>query len=298
MMKLSAFMLSLSSILSPLLADFTGSPVDIFSGVDPKEISVADIDNDGSKDVIFVDNGTIKILYQDGAAANTKSIKFNGNQTIQVNSNDSFNVADFSVSFWVKFEVLPASQTRHTFFSKSATGKEQYKMSYNGTYQRIEFHVYEQGFGWIECKASQGALIAGQWHHIVGIHSVSTAKMSLWIDGTMASSNRASLSYVTNNLSLKIGSAEDVSFPNFLNAQIDEFAFYTTGLSQADISLLFNKIQGGNLNKLPSSSKLALWLTMGDHASDSSYIAQDSSKNGLSAYLINFIDSDYLQDTP
>jgi hypothetical protein len=291
------FFLILFSLFCHLQADFATEPVDVFSGVDPKEINVADIDNDGSSDIVFVDNGVIKVLYQDGVAANQKSLRFNGNQNAYVNSSDAFNSANFTVSFWVKFPTLSAELGTQTFFTKSGDGSNLYRMTFNSTLNQVDFLVYDQiSASWIICKSTVGIFSADTWYHVVGVHSAALDKTELWIDNVMMQRTRGAEALETNNLALSIGSFKDSTLPRFLNAQIDEFAFFKTGLSTEDISLIHTSFKGGDLNKHPQSSNLSLWLTMGDSADDSTVVMSDRSSNKLTAYLSNFLEGDYIED--
>jgi hypothetical protein len=241
------------------VADFE-APVDLFTGTDIKEISISDMNGDGNKDIVFLDNQTIKIAYQKGGAG-YYSAKLDGTKHLSIPASPDINQDTFTFSTWFKMTGENASFNyvvySEVFDIRIASGPAQHlrfklKMA-DGSFPG--FNIY----GW---KPN-----LNEWYQLAFTYEASTGIAKAYINGALnktwtistpqgvfAETQPLMLGGVSNGLSL-IGN-------------IDDTAYHSTVLSDTQIAQLYNFKEHVDLNAHSASASLVSWWTMGDHAED------------------------------
>jgi hypothetical protein len=123
----------------------------------------------------------------------------------------------------------------------------------------LHFGVYNGGAQVISSVASYND---GAWHHVAAIMSTN-AGLSLYVDGTLISSNSSVTSAVNYTGWWRIGENNTATWPNspantYFPGMIDEISIYGGALSANEIAAIFN---AGSSGKLNSSSFFNVMVT-------------------------------------
>lgn len=168
-----------------------------------------------------------------------KAAVFNGtNSYVQISHNFDFS-KDFSVSMWIN----PTTLTAATYYSIFSTD------GYGGG-GNIGFNIYLYGTAlrpWIEISTSYydpfntGTVATGVWQHVVLTRAYDD-KWELYLDGTSLGTYN-SQGITTNFTSTSfnnIGKSGNSS--HYFDGSIDQTRIFTSALSQAQVTELYNEI--------------------------------------------------------
>lgn len=296
-------------MISVAYSDFSSVPVDVYQGNDPKEINIVDINNDGTKDIVFVDNGKIQILESKNGSQSAYSALISegptGPQHFKVPS--TYILEDtFTLSLWFKY-VTPASTNGEMVIFGNGTA-DNYGISYNpdsGILYGVVFTTDK--FKVFKFTNGPGELQDGQWFHLVFSYDSSNGTATGYLNGLQKVTGQiVSASYLLQKNTVDIGigaSASGVGAP--FNGCIDEVSYFDKVLSMSEIYELYNFGTPNDLSQHSAAVNLQGWWTMGDDPADnfnsqfgSSPVLTDKSSNSADGEGVNTLPTNKVTDVP
>jgi len=278
-----------------LFADFD-APVDVFTGVDPKEIVVSDMNGDGLNDIVFVDQGSIKIIHKGNINENNYSVSLDGiDESFFIPNDASLKQSNYTFSTWVNF--------------KSGMEGKVYSYLWSSDSLKIKHHVVDK---WINCRvyfsdgstdsvSIQGDLISHDtWHHFVFSFDSSSGMSKVYLDGNLAVSKDLGTGIPLDN-GTEIYLGGDSYLPYSFAGLMDDSAYFSSTLSDIDVIKLFNFGNYVNVAAVDETGTLVSWWKMGDSEQDSfnSYfgtpLLKDESVGGNDAIPHNTEPSDKVE---
>jgi hypothetical protein len=279
MKKYLFILVSLTLCVSYLVADF-GTPQDIFSGTDPKEIQIADMNGDNKNDIVFVDNGVIKIIYSKSeysfGLTNNSAYMDGIDNSFMINSNAALKASDFTFSTWINFGAIVPTTGAPRIFSDGLDGSMEvyFKPGVAKIYFRIKYadltiKEYVNSTDFIPSPNT--------WYHIAFAHSVTNAKVRLVIDGTNITVwNDSAKTLLPSTNDIYIGTSPKTnSF--YFNGYIDEMSYFSKYLNELELAELYNNGTPSDLDEHSMKENIVSWWTMGDHTKDN-FDALDSAR--------------------
>ena len=159
-------------------------------------------------------------------------------------------------------------------------------------------------------KVEFGDVMAvGSWHHFAIVQDTSENEAYIYQNGVLKTtvSNVGVVSQSTNH-NAKIGKFWNASDANYFNGNVDEFALWTSALTAAEITQIYNSNRATldlstDTFDYSSSANLKMWLRMGDEASTrvvdtnaNNLVIPDMRKTFFSGKSIDFDGSnDYIE---
>lgn len=200
-------------------------------------ISKWTFNNGSTSDEIGFDHGNIGVT----SAPTLTTDRFgNTNQAYYFDGVDDFidfdgshiDVADFSISFWVK----TATHNYKTILQKWATSNGGFAIE---DYPNVRSSVYTNNSS-IARSISISAFSTGNWHHIVLTNQFNNSS-SLYIDGNFIGTNATSFlgQTITGGARLSLGAT--VSNTNNFTGSIDDVSIYNCVLTNAEITALYSE---------------------------------------------------------
>ena len=182
-----------------------------------------------------------------------------------------------------------ASSSTYSFWCKSSTTGQNRGVFGHGTDKQGAFHfnfavsfrpLLYLGTNYFRFWNDASAQDDGQWHHwVVYSDTNDITNSKLYVDGVLQTVNTTSTtgSLEAYTEGLNIG-GDKVSSGNYFEGNIDEFAWFSTELTQSQITTIYNN---GVPTDLSSMSGLSGYWRMGDPNGQSSYptITDDSSNS-------------------
>ena len=233
---------------------------------------------------------------------NTYSLDFDGVDGEVLVQDESFfsSLGNFTISLWFKKDDIA---THQRMFSAAFNGANDISIGTN-TSDRLYVNVRTGGFGvkYLDnFTASYAAL--NVWHHIVLVFDGSLAaadRMAIYLDGsplTMTISTNPPATTYSNIHFFSIGSYYDRSLlasQYFFNGSLDEVGIWTSSLTSADVSTLWNS---GTPNDLSTAlaSPPARWYRNGDSGlffNSNWEIAEYTKKDNFSSHSFQFDGTD------
>ncbi len=244
-----------------LSADFS-LPEDVYLGSDPKEVNVADLDSDGNKDIIFVDNGSIKVLYQGLTGSSKYSVLLDGtSEEFQIPSAINLKQGDFTFSVWVNALSGP-NPNDWMYIWKSESFQLRLKLSTGQLLGGVTF----------EDSSSEAININGfnpssdSWYHIAFTMNSSTGESVIYVDGEVLGAktfNGRGALLNTGDL-IHLGGGVGYGYAGFM----DEVSYFGKALTEVEIRQIYGFREYVDLSTLDTSLQLVSWWTMGDHSED------------------------------
>ena len=161
----------------------------------------------------------------------------------------------FSMSMWVNPSALTSS-TDHMIFS-----------TYTTSTNKLFFEFFGNQFGVNITNGTSRVVLfpmtflTGQWYHITLVYDgtqVGADKLKCYFDGVSQTNTQAnfpsSLGTFINDC--RIGSYDPYFAYYSFNGNIDEFAFFNTALSQANVTEIYN---GGIANDISNLNPISYW---------------------------------------
>jgi hypothetical protein len=193
---------------------------------------------------------------------------------------------DFSFSFWLKFNSLPAAYIGVFGMSRSSTGYNVYLKS-NGTLAFYNAPSLYQNLS--------SALSTGQWYHIAFVRN--SGSLTVYVDGTAGTPASVGSLNFDSGSSVSIGDDVNASFPP-IDGLIDEFALWKNhALTTSDISNLRGGASSGTLGEPVDISSIGTdnsgnsgpdnWWRMGDNDGATGTTITDQGSGGKDGTLTN-----------
>jgi hypothetical protein len=192
-------------------------------------------------DGVLANHGTLTLGAGFGPGRFGQAFAFNGGSgrvEIPSISAYAFGTGDFSVSFWVSFDVL--SNAAVGMVSKDSFGS-------GGGFNGWLFNQ-DDGAGGLgiltrdssvtatTARASSGTFSLGEWYHFAGVRNANT--VSFYVNGILRASATESVpTNVTNVEPLRIGSLSPGSLQT-MDGMVDEVRLYSHALSAAEVQSL------------------------------------------------------------
>lgn len=265
MLRSITSLVATASLLSAAsFADFKAAPEDLFQGNDPKELNVADFNNDGKQDIVFVDGGTIKLLYQkSNKGISEYSARLDGREKqFRVASNAAHQSEEFTVSAWVK----PSSNDGITHLLSNGG----FIISINHRIDRLAIQLNHADGIFRQATHTGSAPKADAWTHIAASYSVASGKLMVAVNGELVIDDPyMGLALDPTKFSdLTIGNSDFGTTNVGVNGELDEVSYFNSALDQAGLLELYNYGAPTDLNSHSSAASLVSWWTMGDHELD------------------------------
>ncbi len=188
------------------------------------------------------------ILFADDDFGNC--LDFDGvDDFVSIPSNSALDNPQFTVEFWVKLD-NPGEWEGLIDKGRNSDSDWFFLTGNEGVTEGVIFGV---GDG-TSIEDVQYSWNNTDWHHVAGTYDGSVLK--LYVDGELKSTNTASMSNTTNNITF--GARRDQSW--FSSGKLDEIRIWNTARTESEISLnRFNELYGNETNleaywKLDSSS--------------------------------------------
>ncbi|MBF0198403.1 MAG: LamG domain-containing protein [Planctomycetes bacterium] len=262
MSKKLSYQLLFITFISGLFADFS-EPLDVFSGTDPKEVRLGDMDGDGSSDIVFVDSGTIKIIYQKSAGANQYSALLDGDdEYFSIPQTGALAQDAFTVGAWFNIKSYGASRT----YLWKSDAFDIYL--HTGDKYLVCRPYYDDGSTDPFTKYSFLPEL-NTWYHVVFTHDASTGEGRVYINGKQEVSRTVTAGRFIKTTGSEItvgGLATDTD--KGITGNMDEIVYFNTVFSDVDVAKLYNFQQYLDVSTLDTAPNLVSWWTMGDADED------------------------------
>lgn len=170
----------------------------------------------------------------------------------------------FSVSFWVRPTAL-STAIQHVFIHGTATRGWGIQILSSGA---ILFYLKNTNANAVVVQSAAGIVTINQWQHYVFTYTGSSnaAGVTLYKNGAAigltVTTDALTLTIVTAD-NLMIGTNTSASI-DFYTGNLDEMAIYTTTLSGANVTAIYNLGKPNDLSSLSTNTFLASWWRMGD----------------------------------
>jgi hypothetical protein len=146
----------------------------------------------------------------------------------------------FSFSFWVRLTTINANN--HILSKFNTAGNRSWLFGCNsGTPNNFSWSVYPDGTNSINCTTvSPVDPQTNTWYHIVCVADVTNDETRLYVDGVerATNTNLTGISAHDNGSQFRLGGTQSTAA--FLNGDMDDVAFYTRALTDADVVFLYN----------------------------------------------------------
>lgn len=271
-MKYLLFFLTIITGANTLFANFL--PVEeLYQGTDPKEIQIADMNGDKKNDIVFVDNGTLMVLY---SAPNftfglsNNSAFFNGIGSFRIPSTAELKQTDFTFSSWINFGSTVPTDGAYRIYSDGTNGT--FEVFYKPAVAKLYVRVYYAD-GTLKDYFNNTNFVpaANTWYHIGFSHSVTDRnEVRLKINNEENDSAWFGVAKTVkvSDKEIMIGGIATASTDFYFNGYIDEVSYFSKALTDLEMLELYNNGSVSDLNKHSAVENLVSWWTMGDHVDD------------------------------
>jgi len=247
---------------------------DLYIGTDPKEITVSDLNGDGSKDIVFVDQGAIKVIYQTPPYSNVESVNFDGTAKLRVDESIDFAADNSTISFWVKMSSLPADGAETVFFVENHSDDISVKNAQ--IYYRDSQLFFKYGVN------VSTMFTLNEWHHVVAINNLATDRVQIIFDGVLIMNRGGAYDYPDIASGITVGASDQNKA--YMDGKMDDLLYFNTALSTLATKSLYHN---SDVYTHSNFSNIKLWLTMGDEKYDSFEKIVDKSMNNHDATPTN-----------
>jgi hypothetical protein len=226
--------------------------------------------------------------------SNTQSIQLDGiDDRVEINRTLGSGFSELSISTWVKYANNVATSNQYhpivakigpTFGNSFSLQNMRSGASSNGGELLFGVHTPNGNF-----TAFSGVVPSQNvWYNVVGTYDGSNVK--IYIDGVLKATTGASGNINSNTELLMLGDAGYGGFSQFLNGYLDEVSIYNRGLTQSEVTSIYNS---GTPNDISSLSPLS-WWRCGD--GDTAPTLTDNGSGGNDGTMTNF--STFSTDVP
>ena len=254
-----------------------------------------------------ISKGSSIILPSGPSFDNTYSMLFEGiDETVSMGdvldmANDGSDA--YSISVWFKFTDNTSATLALVAKQKATAWFNGYSIAVRGDLKRLSFWLGTfQGGDAIRGYATIPTINDGNWHHVVLTYdgSQDISGFTLYYDDSSQS-----ITTETNNIPVNVANAEDFMIGARGNAggpalvfdgNIDEVSYFTSELSAADVTDIYN---GGVPTDLSSLNPVG-WWRMGDAGSwnGSKWLLTDQGSGGNDGNGLNMVFANRQADVP
>ena len=254
-----------------------------------------------------ISKGSSIILPSGPSFDNTYSMLFEGiDETVSMGdvldmANDGSDA--YSISVWFKFTDNTSAASPLVAKQQSGGWFDGYSMSVRGDLKRFYFYLGTfQGFELIRGYATMPAMNDGNWHHVVLTYdgSQDISGFTIYYDDSPQS-----ITTQTNNTPTRVVTTSDFmigargtggSPALVFDGNIDEVSYFTSELSAADVTDIYN---GGVPTDLSSLNPVG-WWRMGDAGSwnGSKWLLTDQGSGGNDGNGLNMVFANRQADVP
>ena len=172
-------------------------------------------------------------------SGNGGSIVFDGtNDYVSETSglSDSFLQGDWTISFWVNFDVISTNNTGRILLQHGSNSTRR-GLHLEQRNSSVMFGLYSD-----DLSGSQ-TLSTGTWYNITFTLNSTTRLQQIFIDGSLDNSRTANGAYVGTGSNTRIG-GRALSFSSYLDGKISNVVAYNRVLSAQEISQNYNILKG------------------------------------------------------
>jgi len=166
---------------------------------------------------------------------------------------DTWAGGDLTVSLWAEYQGGVTDTTYMISNRNVNTGGFFFGMIVSTT-ANLEFFVPNLGTANIDCQTAAVPGLVSGFHHLVAVYSDVNNEVELYVDGveivdgtTATTCTQATSAYANSTRTIRIGNDQLTGSRDFPGV-IDEVAFFTRALSDAEVLALFNETSGGGNN--------------------------------------------------
>jgi fibronectin-binding autotransporter adhesin len=203
-----------------------------------------------------------------GVGGTGKAINFNGNTTTPQYATVPFsaslaqtNSGTYTVSFWENINSSTQNANAAFFSTRNATSQNTFDVQYKPSPVGVHGDIGNGAATWLTTGADAAAAISpGVWNMITYV--VTPTGYTIYFNGNSVATGNYSgtpqLIPTGNSISLGGQKAGGANFTNFLNGAIDEVNVFSTALTAAQISTMFNGGGIAGTNILPTTTPLSI----------------------------------------
>ncbi len=218
---------------------------------------------------------------------------FDGNGSYVVrNGGDPTPTSDYSIELWFRSSSAGGGLLAAQVCGSLPGANNWSRMAYVDSGGRLTYGDWTGATGAVQSVRSGARVDDGAWHHIVGVHAGTT--LSLYLDGV--SQGSISSPPQTYDCPWVLGGANvgwygwhDVPVRNFFDGDIDEFAYYTYGLSDARATAHFTSRTGTAYRNAVQADTPQLYWRLNDAPLSTRAADATTNKNTGHYYLDNTV---------
>ena len=216
--------------------------------------------------------------------SNTYSVDFDG-VSEYVDLGDVFDYGTFSISAWVKADVVSASKYEGIVSKRAGSNpSKQFNLSLD-TANKIYFWIFQSNGSYADI-VSNSAISAGSWYHILAVADGSVIKM--YVNGTLQTDTQSyDGTFQNSGSTTKIGEA----YTHFWNGNIDEVAYWNSDQS-SNVASIYNSGTPADIEEFSPLS----WYRMGD--GDTHPTLTDSGSGSNDGTMTNMDSGNIEEDIP
>jgi len=184
-----------------------------------------------------------------------------GGSRVHVEHNDAFNLEDFTLMAWVKFNSVGIHQD--IALKQSANSDRNYQIQKNAS-DRARSSFASGGQAGAGSVTSSTTLTTDIWYHIAATYDGTEFKMHL--DGQLEGTKQTSLEPDNNTNAFSIGAHPNGG--NTVDGLVDEVALFNVALTAEDIQVIMNEGLASALNMIavsPTGRLAATWAGIKKH---------------------------------
>lgn len=251
-------LVALNLLVSTLMADFT-VPEDLYIGSNISEVIVTDLNSDSKKDIVFVENSTIKVIYQDASAGAYRSALLDGKKHFVVPDNPTIKSNSFTWSTWFN-----SQEENDSWLYLCQSDTFDVRISPTANHIRFRLNLADGSvisllkYGWKPDLAT--------WYHVAFSYDSTTGVSNCYINGQLILTKTVAPSDVE-------ASSDDFVIGGLytgtsVKGYVDDTAYYNAALTATEIGSIYNFRDYVDLSNHIGSDRLVSWWTMGDSDED------------------------------
>ncbi|MFQ5940570.1 MAG: PQQ-dependent sugar dehydrogenase [Nitrososphaerales archaeon] len=190
-------------------------------------------------------NGTSRLVYTyEGTFADGKSgeaLSFGGDRYTAILDDRSLQIEGaFSISAWVKLDVLNSTSRFMYVVDKRESSTKWYQLVYDMSQQKFRFGFHDGDKKTI--FTDKADWVVGQWYHIVGTYDPNSDRknMRIYVDGLLDNQAKRSGNPPAIESNLRIGAGGRLVPTGYWQGDIDELRIYNRPLTENEVAMIFN----------------------------------------------------------
>lgn len=197
-----------------------------------------------------------------------KALEFDGKDDyVEISLPDVFNDIpnkDFTISFWINVQDISGSDTVWTRILEARHDNSNYVQF------DIQINAGELGINVIDAGIERTFIVDSPispdtWYHVTGVWDADEDRVGLYLNGVLQSKIGTTPASPGTQEVLNLGRRSDGSDMSYFDGIMDEFAIFTTPLTEEEIEILMEEGLRA-IAAVSSSGKLAtIWGKLKDH---------------------------------